>query len=116
MPQALAHFAVGMALTTIVLTILWPAVRYPRLLVICGGIWAMLPDIHWIVPGMRPWKPLYHDHLLANVFWFHQILDTRFDPGDTDLFAVLALLFMAAVTLWAERRAYRSPSALTSEE
>jgi hypothetical protein len=107
MSQALAHFAFGMAMTTIVISVFRPSVRYTQTIAFFGGIWAMLPDVKQIIPQIEPWEHLYHEHWIANVFWFHQFLDTRVDPGDADLVVALMVLFLLITTVWAERRSYR---------
>lgn len=116
MSQALAHFAFGMAMTTIVIAVFRPSIRYIQTIAFFGGIWAMLPDLKQIIPQIEPWEHLFHEHWIANVFWFHQFLDTRVDPGDVDLVVGLMLVFLAVTTIWAERRSYRYQDTISSEE
>ncbi len=48
--MAIGHFAFGAAMTTPLVMILVPTVRYARTSVLLGGGWAMLPDFHWASP------------------------------------------------------------------
>lgn len=107
MSLALTHFAIGAALTALVLTYLVPGVRYPRLLTGVGGGWAMVPDAHWISPTAAALKAA-HDSPLGNVFWFHPALDAA-DPTDSKAVAAAALAGLLLVTALVERREYRAP-------
>lgn len=113
MSLALAHFAFGAAMTTLLLTLL-PTTRYPRTVVLVGGAWAMLPDAHWVSPVARETlRRLHQTSALTDVFWFHRTLD-RLDPTDDPAVAAGFLVLLVAVTLVAERRNYRSPRVLRS--
>lgn len=107
MSLAVTHFAVGTTLTALVATYLVPGVRYPRVLSGLGGVWAMLPDAHWVSPvAAAPLKRLHATHLM-DLFWFHRSLD-RLDAGDSKLVAAAALALLLVATALVERRAYRA--------
>lgn len=106
MSQAITHFAVGAALTAVVVTLLVPGVRYPRTWVLVGGGWAMVPDAGKLVTD--PSVLAFHGSPWADLFWFHLTLD-RLDPTDSTLPAAAAVAGLILVTLLAERRSYRTP-------
>jgi hypothetical protein len=104
---AVTHFAVGAALTALVATYLVPGSRYPRLLSGVGGVWAMLPDGHWVSPVATGTLKRLHGTHLMDLFWLHHSLD-RLDAGDSKLVAAGALALLLAVTALVERREYRA--------
>ncbi|MFB6189287.1 MAG: hypothetical protein ABEI57_05340 [Halapricum sp.] len=105
--MAIAHFAFGSALTILALTYLVPNVPYPRVLALLGGIWAMIPDAHWISPVFESQLDALHGSAWANVFWFHRALD-RTDTTDSKTVAVAFLAVLVVATVLAERRSYRA--------
>jgi hypothetical protein len=107
MSTALAHFAFGAAMTTLLIVALSPTVPYPRTVVLAGGAWAMVPDLHWVSPVAREELRAFHYTPFADLCWFHRTLD-RADPGDSKAVAALALACFLVATVLAERRDYRS--------
>lgn len=108
MSIAIAHFAVGAALTTLVVAAVAPDCRYPRTAIGLGGAWAMLPDVHWVSPVADEF--LYRVHgtpIVTDLFWFHGTLD-RLDPGDSKAVAAVAIAAFLVVTATVERRDDRS--------
>lgn len=105
MSQGVTHFAVGATATVLVVTFLLPAVRYPRSWAVVGGLWAMLPDASKLVDA--PWTLAFHDSIWADLFWAHGTLD-RLDPGDSTVWATVALGAFFGATMLAERRSYRT--------
>ncbi len=105
MSHGITHFAVGATCTLIIVTYLVPRVPYPRVIVILGGIWAMLPDANKLVD----WQVLdrLHSSPVADIFWFHYSLD-RIDSTDSIEFGVVAVAIFLIMTYIAERREYRS--------
>lgn len=112
MSMAVAHFAFGAGLTTIV-TVFVPVVWYPRTVVLAGGIWAMAPDVHWVSPVASGRLYAFHSSRWADVFWFHRTLD-RLDPTDSKTVAAACLAFFVVTTAFAEWRGYRAPAAIRS--
>lgn len=112
--MAIAHFAFGAAMTTLLITFLVPAVRYPRTLLLVGGGWAMLPDFHWVSPVFK--QQLHTIHQTSpwmDLFWFHRILD-RVDLTDSKAVAAVFLAFFVLTTAIAEHRSYRTPELVKS--
>ena len=78
MAFAIVHFTVGFVS---VLALLWlfPITRYRLTGAFLGGIWALVPDASKILDGSREAAfETVHDGELANVFFFHGILDEPF--------------------------------------
>jgi len=109
MSLAITHFAVGAACTAVVLTLFVPSIPFQRTLVICGGVWAMLPDAWRFLPtSSGPYAHEFHATPLANVFWFHNALD-RADVGDSTAVGALLVGAFFLVTLVGDYRDYRTP-------
>ncbi|WP_135855109.1 hypothetical protein [Halorussus salinus] len=114
MSMAIAHFAFGAAMTTLLITFLVPAVRYPRTLLLVGGGWAMLPDLHWVSPIFnQQLRTLHQTSVWMDLFWFHRTLDQA-DPSDSKTIAGGFLAFLILTTAIAERRSYRTPKVVKS--
>jgi len=114
MSMALAHFAFGAAMTTLLITFFLPAVRYPRTLLLVGGGWAMLPDLHWVSPVFtQQLHTIHQTSLWTDLFWFHRTLD-QVDPTDSKAIAALFLGFFILATVITEHRNYRTPETITA--
>ncbi len=112
--MAIGHFAFGAAMTTLLVTVLVPTVRYPRTFVLVGGGWAMVPDFHWISPvANQQLRAIHQTSLWTDLFWFHRTLD-RIDPTDSKSIAAVLLAFFILATAVAERRGYRTPAMVAS--
>ncbi len=105
MSLALTHFAFGAICATLIISYGLPAQKYSRTLIIASGIWAMLPDFHWVVPIFEAKFRAAHSSVLANLFWFHQLFDVA-DPMDSQRLAAVMLGVLLLVTLLAEERTY----------
>jgi hypothetical protein len=108
---AVTHFVVGAILTTLLVTLLVPSVTYPRVWVLVGGGWGMVPDVEKVYS--HPAASALHDSQFADVFWFHRTLDV-FDASDSALVGAVAIAALIAVTALAERRSYRALDAVRS--
>ena len=109
MSAALAHFAFGAALTTLLITFFVPNIRYPRTWLLAGGGWAMLPDLHWVSPLYTQQLRAFHEHSVwTDFFWLHRTLD-RVDPTDSNSIAAALLAVFILTTVIAEHRSYRTP-------
>ncbi|AFO56611.1 MULTISPECIES: hypothetical protein [Natrinema] len=112
MSIAIGHFAFGAAMTTLVVTYLVPTDRYPRTVILLGGGWAMLPDVHWISPIAAERLSAFHrTSVLTDIFWLHRTWD-RIDPTDSKSIAAVLLAFLIVATAIAERRDYRAPASV----
>jgi hypothetical protein len=105
MSQGVTHFAVGATLTTLLVSFLVLNVRYPRVWVLVGGGWAMLPDA--VKLYRHPALVELHGSRFADLFWFHYTLD-RLDPSDSALVGAVSIAALIAATVIAERRGYRA--------
>ncbi|MFC4357547.1 hypothetical protein ACFO0N_06225 [Halobium salinum] len=104
MSQGIAHFALGAALTALVVAFLLPFVPYPRTVTLAGGGWALVPDAPHLVES--PTMEALHDSAWADLFWFHRALD-RWDVSDSTEVAALFVAALLFATLVAEYRTYR---------
>lgn len=98
------HAGFAAAITTVVVAHSGFARRWRWAAIFGSAIWAIVPDLYHLIPGTRAWyKPVVHDSTLANVFWFHRMID-RLDPRDRPLYSVTVLavfLFVFSVTeIW----------------
>lgn len=102
MSLAIAHFAIGAGAMLLLQRLLWPSAGYPRTLAVASGCWALVPDAHYVVPGV---PHAFNDgllHLAGNVFWFHTTLDGAVAGRGTRPNAALALLFLVACAVAAD--------------
>jgi hypothetical protein len=114
MSLGITHFAIGAGMTTLLVTLVVPRARYPRTLVLVGGVWAMIPDFYLLSPVAR--EQLYHFHresVVMELFWFHRTIDTL-DAGKSIPLAAGTVAFFLTVTAVADRRDYRRPERLRS--
>lgn len=101
--QALVHFTVGVAVALGVLTLLDRPVPEEFLLTFASGFWAMLPDGHWLLrefgfDGLaEPWLAL-HGSALANLFWFHGLIDSL-ETGRPNLEGGVALAILVVLVV-----------------
>lgn len=113
MSLAITHFAVGGICTALIALYLLPPTRYARTLVLLGGGWGMLPDVHWVAPFYAPELKALHSSVFTNVFWFHQTLDVV-DPTDSYTVAALALGAFILVVSLGDHWAYRTHERTTT--
>ncbi len=112
MSPAIAHFALGAAMTTLPIAFVVPAVRYPRTLLLAGGGWAMLPDFHWVSPVFtEQLRAVHRTSPWTDLCWLHRTLD-RLDPTDSKAVAAAFLAGLILRTAVAERRDYRAAKAI----
>ena len=96
------HFAVGASCTAVAVSAVAPDLRGRYVVIVLGGFWAIVPDVHWIVPVLRPvTKPVIHDSPLADLFWFHGTLDA-WDAGDSAVLSGGSMLGLVVVLLGLE--------------
>lgn len=104
--DALVHFAVGLSGGLLALLLVdWPP-RREFLLTFSSGVWAMVPDGHWLLheAGLEApaalWK-LAHATPAADLFWFHRVLDRNETGRPTvEMGAALAVLFVVVVVYY----------------
>jgi hypothetical protein len=114
MSMAISHFAFWAAMTTLLITVLVPNIRYPRTLLLAGGGWAMVPDLHWVSPVFtEQLRAIHQTSPWMDLFWFHRTLD-RVDPGDSTAVAAVLIGLLIVATAVAEYRSYRTPDVVKS--
>lgn len=104
--QLMVHFAVGLFMGLLFLTVINLAPQQEFLLMIASGFWGTLPDGHWVllevglVDAAATWKA-FHRTTWANLFWFHHFLDQH-ETGRNTLEGGIALgiLLLVAVGYW----------------
>jgi hypothetical protein len=97
MALAIAHFAVGATLTTLLLWMAWPGMPYGRSAALFGGGWAMIPDAGKLDPFATQEVYAFHDSPAANVFWGHGYLDSGVADSLAFAAAAVAALLLASV-------------------
>lgn len=104
MSMAIAHFAIG-ALTTLLFTKAFASrfVTSPTML-IGGGIWGLVPDVHWVTPVGGELLYSFHHSILANLFFFHRVID-RLDPENSRPLAAFSLCLLLSVAVILEASA-----------
>lgn len=96
MSIGITHFAVGGMLSYLVWRTVSRERRLDALVIVLGGLWAMLPDVNKV--AQQPTADALHRSVLANVFWGHQLLDTA-DPDDELTVGVIALVFLLHIVV-----------------
>lgn len=105
------HAGFAATITTVIVARSDFARRWRWAVIFASAIWAIVPDLYHVIPGTRAWyKPAVHDSMLADVFWFHRVID-RLDPGDRPIYAVtmlaVFLLVFSVTELWIYRTSER---------
>jgi hypothetical protein len=107
MSMAIAHFAVGTMATALLLALVAPRLLRSPTVLVAGGVWAMVPDVHHVLPTASGLVRSFHMSVWSNVFWFHHYLD-RIDPENSRAFAgalvVALVVVLAACELFARMR------------
>lgn len=109
------HAGLAATITTILVARSGLTILRRWIVVSVSAVWAIVPDLYHVVPGIRHWyKPLVHDSIVANVFWFHGVLD-RLDPHDRALYSVIMitafLLVFGLTEVWIRRESSRQRTA-----
>lgn len=98
----ITHFAVGAGTMLLLQALLRPQTRAPRVLVVASGLWALVPDLHYVLPTVdvllidRDWQAF------ANVFWAHAAMDGLHQGRGTRGGAALALAYLALCAVVAD--------------
>lgn len=100
MALAIAHFAFGVGATSLLIALVAPRFRFQRTALFLGGVWALLPDLHYGFPGATIPELLAaaHNTPRANLFFLHHRLDAL-SAEDSPEFAasVIAVAFCAVL-------------------
>ena len=91
--MAIAHFAVGTMATALLLALIAPRLLRSPTVLVAGGVWGMIPDIHWVLPRGSELVRSFHTTPYANLFWFHHFLDAS-ETGQENLEAGASLLLL----------------------
>ena len=97
MSSAIGHFAVGATggLVLLLVTGLHRRTAQDGAIAIVSGFWAMIPDIGIVLPGLSGTDRTP----LANLFWFHYVLDTHAFT-DSTAGSVVFVGLLAIAVLW----------------
>lgn len=98
MSLAITHFALGAGAMVLLLAALAPSFRHRTTAIVGSGLWALGPDILYLLPGEGVLAGLRFS-AVWNVFWLHQFLDAAETGRGSRGVAALALgfLLLAAV-------------------
>lgn len=103
MSLAVTHFALGAGLMQLVLVLAQSRIRYRESLVVLSGLWALVPDAHYVSPVFQGPLSQIKFTVVGNLFWFHSFLDSVQQGEGTRRGAALALGFLLACTALSER-------------
>jgi len=106
MSLGLTHFAVGAGAMALVLAVVAPTVRYRAGAMVASGLWALVPDVHYVVPGENPLLFGLKHTVVGNLFWFHGAMDAAETGRGSRGMAGLALGFLVVAVLLLEARRY----------
>lgn len=102
MSMALAHFSLGATLVIIgiLLTRQYMSPRIPQAIV-AGGIWGMVPDVHWVVPHAELAEQIveFHGTRWADFFALHYTLDVSDPSNSVETMGLCFALFVLATTV-----------------
>lgn len=104
MSMAIAHFAVGVSVATIILIATgYENHRLNTIPLFVFGLLAFVPDFHLIADNVTSAQALswFHSSVYANTFFFHQIIDS-IDKQDSTEFAFLCLsaMMICLIIFW----------------
>lgn len=102
MSLAITHFALGAGTMLVCQALLWPATRTPRVLVVASGLWALVPDLHYVLSGVDNLLIGRELRVLGNVFWFHAVMDGLHQGRGTRSGAAVALGYLLACAIVAD--------------
>lgn len=113
MALAIAHFAVGVGATALLIALTAPRFRFQRTALFLGGLWALLPDLHYGFPGATIPDALaaVHNTPRADLFVLHHRLDTL-SPEDSPEFAASVIAVAFCAVLASEVVGYLQPIAV----
>lgn len=85
------HAGFAALITTLALAFTSLPRRQRWAIIAMSAFWAIIPDAYHAIPGIESWyKPVVHDSIVADVFWFHRVID-QLNPGDQPIFSVVML-------------------------
>lgn len=102
MSLAVTHFAVGASLTLLLVWFLVPSCRYLGSVGVLGGIWSLVPDLHYVSPvHVTELRGIKHS-VWGDVFWFHRTMDGWTQGRGSRGTAGLAILLLLGVMVFVE--------------
>ena len=114
MSMAIAHFAVGTMATALLLALVAPRLLHSPTVLVGGGVWAMVPDVHHVLPVGSGLVRSFHMTPWANVFWFHHYLDRVDAAHSRELAGALVVLLVAVLAVCELFTRIRTSSAVLS--
>jgi len=118
MSLAITHFAVGAASTLLLVWVTDVGTQYRASLATGGGLWALVPDAHYLFPSpyADPFVGIKH-LIVGDLFWFHATLDGMVQGRGTRTGAAISLLLLFSVAVstewktapWVRRNATTKP-------
>ena len=95
--MAIAHFALGVLATALLFTVALPRAARSPTVILAGGVWGVVPDVHWVLPMGSALVKSFHGTVWANVFWFHQFVDIADPSNSRPLAAGIVALMLVVV-------------------
>lgn len=100
MGLAITHFALGAGTMQLLLGAAAPGYRYRQSLVVVSGLWALVPDLHYVSPILQGPLSQIKFSVLGNAFWFHHALDSLHPGRGTREMAAVMLAFLTVATVF----------------
>ena len=107
MSLVLSHFAIGAIMTALLVHLWIPTYAYRGVVIVLGGIWGLIPDLHGVLPWFDHWFRRLDASHWADIFWFHRTMDRLEDgPGSPRVALTLTILLIAIIvaTEWRVRQ------------
>lgn len=102
MSLAITHFAVGAGCMTLLLTLWAPTLAYRQTVIVLSGLWALIPDLHYVSPVLQGPLSQLKFTVLGDVFWFHRSMDALESGRGSRTVAAVAVVCLLGVTVTTE--------------
>lgn len=116
MSLALTHFALGAGGMLLLLAAFRPRCQYQQILVVASGVWALVPDLHYLFPTTDVFFTRIKFSIFGDLFWLHRTLDGLHQGRGTRGGAFVAILFLAVTAVIAGRREVQAKEKICSDD
>lgn len=110
MARLMTQFALGAAITALILHVLFPDFRYKTTVIFLGGMWALVPELHLLIPVFEESIRQLSKSRLADLFWLHWSLNRHVTDHEfrrVGAFMISVLFLVVLGTEWHENNRLR---------